>query len=431
MLWSLALLGGCVETNADDTDLDEALFPQRLGPEGGTFDFGDAQIVVPEGAAITPVDLRFYETADDPPDGYEPLSRVWRAEPEPYVFAAPITVRIPYEPADAELPMLFWSNGLGGYDRVQPAYTSDDGGLIWADLDRLGTGFVATLPLETVEVPVVFPPADVLFVVDNSSSMVEEQMAFLQSSSVLLQALQATGLDFHLGVVSTDLENAASAGRLVRTQEYRFIDSATEFPEQVFVQMVLQLGTSGWYDEKGRAAAWTLLELQSDFPRNSGFQREEATLSIVFVSDEDDQSDGNPISAPEFIDWLQTKKPWPGDVVAHGLVDPPGQPCPDGDGPALEYTQVIEATGGVVANVCDPDWSSALEQMVDPLLDSARVALPTPGSSIERVVLVNGATETELSPAEYTWDDTLDTVFLNRGVRPALTDTVRIDYVPE
>ncbi|MEZ4317485.1 MAG: hypothetical protein R3F61_08270 [Myxococcota bacterium] len=106
MLWSLALLSACVEKHADDVD-----GAQRLGPEGGAFDFGDAQIVVPEGAAITPVDLRFYETADDPPDGYEPLSRVWRAEPEPYVFAAPIVVRVlhraraPAEPpAERRLP---------------------------------------------------------------------------------------------------------------------------------------------------------------------------------------------------------------------------------------------------------------------------------------------------------------------------------------
>ncbi|MEZ4317484.1 MAG: hypothetical protein R3F61_08265 [Myxococcota bacterium] len=151
----------------------------------------------------------------------------------------------------------------------------------------------------------------------------------------------------------------------------------------------------------------------------------------MFVSDEDDQSGDDLISASGFIDWMRTKKAWPGDVIAHGLVNPPGQWCPQGIGLAPEYVQVIEATGGVVARICDADWGPALEQMFDPLRDSARAELPTPGAYIERVVLVNGATETELSPADYTWDDTLDTVYFHRGVRPGADDTVRIDYVPE
>ncbi|MEZ4317486.1 MAG: hypothetical protein R3F61_08275 [Myxococcota bacterium] len=433
MLWSLALLGGCLEKyeeDTDDTDVVEEILPQMVGPAGGTFDFGGSQIVVPEGAVPSPIEFRFYETADDPPDGYAPLSKVWRAEPEAYVFSVPIIIRIPYGPADAERPMMFWSNDEGGYDRVLPAYTSDAGGLIWANIEHFSTGFVATLPVETVEVTNPYPPADVLFVVDNSCSMEDEQLLLADAMPGVLPSLQATGLDFHLGVVSTDLEEPTNAGKLIGAQGYRFIDSATVDPDAVFAEMAL-LGTLGWYEEKGRAAAFTVLELQPDIPRNVDFLRDDATLSIVFVSDEDDQSGADPVTRPEFVAWMETKKARPQDVVAHGFIDPPNQACVNGAGPGTEYAQAINATGGVLANLCAPDWTPALQDMFDRLLDSARVALPTPGTTIERVVFVNGATETELSPADYTWDDTLDTVFFDRGVRPGADDTVRVVYVPE
>ncbi len=213
-------------------------------------------------------------------------------------------------------------------------------------------------------VQVAQPQVDILFVVDNSCSMSEEQALLANNFPVFMEYFLGSGLDYHIGVTTTDVDDVTNAGKLRRVtvggQTYRFIDEDTVNPSQVFSSMAVA-GTGGSYDEMGRAAAYQLLETKRDLPRNEGFYREEASLHMIFISDEEDQSIEPARS--EFRQWMRNLK-WAEEMVtAHAITGIPGQECAAIFDPGTEYIRYANWTGGIVFDLCSYDWGPLLEEL--------------------------------------------------------------------
>ncbi len=132
------------------------------------------------------------------------------------------------------------------------------------------------------------PMVDVLWVVDNSSSMEEEQTALAENFYSFHLWLSKIA-DFQVGVISTDIYNQDHQGKLLG--DINIITPATPDADIVFSENV-NVGLEGKGDEQGmRAAVLSLSEpLISD--DNEGFLRDDAHLFVIFVSDEDDRSFG-------------------------------------------------------------------------------------------------------------------------------------------
>ncbi|MCB9668942.1 MAG: hypothetical protein H6736_05575 [Alphaproteobacteria bacterium] len=212
----------------------------------------------------------------------------------------------------------------------------------------------------TVQIPK--PAVDVLFVIDNSCSMDAEQAALAQNFPVFSSYFALSGVDYHIGVVSTDMDDPNQSGRLRRARGLRWIDPDTPDPSGVFSDMA-RMGTGGSADETGREAAWTALEVLGDAPRNEGFEREDAELHIIFISDEDDASETSPISRAEFREWMWNRKETRDMVKAHAVVWPSGQSCPDGFSEGVSYEWYAARTGGIVGNICDTSWAPFMDAL--------------------------------------------------------------------
>jgi len=151
-------------------------------------------------------------------------------------------------------------------------------------------------------------PVDVLFVVDDSCSMIEEQAALNIGFPGFLDLLKVIGDQYHIGVVSTDMDDPAKSGRLRTYEETtKFITVDTPDAFDAFDDMLSGLGTKGSAFERGVYATSAALDYHRD-GYNAGFYREEAALMIVALSDEPDQSQGD-LDYPEFLDWLLALKP--------------------------------------------------------------------------------------------------------------------------
>lgn len=211
----------------------------------------------------------------------------------------------------------------------------------------------------TVQVPQ--PAVDVLFVIDNSCSMDAEQQRLARNFPIFMDYMATSGTDYHIGVISTD-NTSPSAGQLQSANGHRWIDTDTPNPSSVFSQMAL-LGTGGSIDESGRSTAYTALELNADHPANTGFEREDAELHLIFISDEDDASTNDPISRSEWRTWLRNRKATPEAVRAHGLIWPTGASCPDGFSEGTTYERYAAWTDGIIGNICDPSWDAFLDQL--------------------------------------------------------------------
>lgn len=157
--------------------------------------------------------------------------------------------------------------------------------------------------------------ADILWLVDTSGTMSEEQAALTASAPALLEALLEADLDFHFGVVSLDLHDPDSAGVLLGLPAYLTRESPEL--ESAFLARVVP-GTSGGKTEQGLDAALLALTGEPAQAENRGFVRTGADKLLFFISDEDDAS---AVSVGTFVAELETLT-GAGRLRVHGLLWP-------------------------------------------------------------------------------------------------------------
>ncbi len=274
-----------------------------------------------------------------------------------------------------------------GSDRCQLVVegTTEGGGVIVVPLAGEGVTFSRTVDrFEQVSGRAV----DVLFVVDNSGSMGEEQSNLGRNFDSFIRAARTWDSDFQIGIVTTQIDGTVShpssggrePGELVG--DPRIITPRTPSFESEFASNVrVGTGDPGTAESGLEAARMALTDpniTDLDVPcgadcvepymctpdasgrdrlcggYNRTFLREEASLEIVFVSDEEDQSRA---SVEFFVDFFRSIKGALNTSLFHAstIVGPRGG-CTSGDGEADagdRYMDIAEATGGEVASICD------------------------------------------------------------------------------
>jgi hypothetical protein len=220
--------------------------------------------------------------------------------------------------------------------------------------------FLATPIKQDRVIQTTTPSVDVLWAIDNSCSMSEEQAKLTQNFPLFIEYFVDSGLDWHIGVISTDMDDSSHRGKLRSANGYRYIDESTPDPVGTFTSMA-QMGTSGSWDEMGRASTYTALEtLKNDY--NAGFMRDEASLSAIVISDEDDYSGNDPVSLNEFINWLLNLKQSTDEVSFSSIVGPPLS-CYGSVETGDDYIAVTNAVGGIKWSICEVNWSSLLDEL--------------------------------------------------------------------
>ena len=190
---------------------------------------------------------------------------------------------------------------------------------------------------------------DVLFVVDDSGSMSEEQSNLANNFTAFIEAATVWETDYRIGVTTTDMYTVQGA-----LQGSPPVVTPAD-GEDAFVNNVL-VGTGGSGFEEGLAGAKASLD-----GAFAPYLREEAVLVVIFVSDEEDQSPGQPL---DFLNDFQFIKQGSPDLFrAYAIVGDPGG-CSSASGNAdagLRYIKVAEQSGGGWASICDSSFADALQ----------------------------------------------------------------------
>lgn len=207
-------------------------------------------------------------------------------------------------------------------------------------------------------VQVVIPVIDALFVVDNSCSMNVEQTALTANFPEFLSWFQGSELDYHIGVISTDMNDPAMAGRLRTAQGVRWVQADTEEPEAVFTEMAT-MGTTGSGYERGLDATYAALETLT-YEDNLGFLRPDSGVHVTVVSDENDWH--SEIARDDFIAWMNGLR-WSARMVTFSSIVGPITGCPAVGSPGTEYLAVTAAVGGVEWPICSDDWVTVLDTL--------------------------------------------------------------------
>ena len=119
--------------------------------------------------------------------------------------------------------------------------------------------------------------ADFLFVIDNSGSMGDEQTAISDIADDFENAVTSANLDYRVGVITTDSDALRDT-----YVDGGFTDDITEFKSDIVA------GTSGSPTESGIWFAEQALQ-PGGTVETDGYPRSGASLSVIMISDEDDQ----------------------------------------------------------------------------------------------------------------------------------------------
>jgi hypothetical protein len=296
-------------------------------------------------------------------------------------------------------------------------------------VDALGTGAEGSVYEESFTQDYI-ELVDVLWVVDNSCSMDDELVTMGKNFQAFINAFSDLEIDYHIGVITTDMDSPSDSGRF----QGPWLDSSTPNLATEFNNQVNQ-GTSGSATEQGFAAVRAALsEPLISSSLHDGFLREDAALSVIIISDENDNSG---INSSNFTSWFQDLKPsdptlarfnaFCGDRFL-GCQDPfnSGITASGGD----KYIDAVDLTSGFFASICSSDYSVALQELS---FSSAGMTLTfylteEPETLDGMVVLVDGKAWPQDSDNGWTYDPENNSITFNGDAIPGPGAEVNVSY---
>lgn len=223
---------------------------------------------------------------------------------------------------------------------------------------------------------------DVLFVVDNTASMVEEQPKLKAAMPAFAEAALQRGVDLNVAVTTTGIEEAndacpggakgGEAGRLFPADGSapRLLTETTS-DLGAALQRNVDVGLCAYVERGLEAARRALTEPlvdSYDDPRtpllndgNGGFLRDAAALALVFVGDEDDNS---PDSVQTYVRAFQQLKGigQPQRTAIYAIAPGPST-CESSGAAGTRYQEAAQRTGGEVLSVCASDYAPLLRSV--------------------------------------------------------------------
>lgn len=198
-------------------------------------------------------------------------------------------------------------------------------------------------------------PVDVLWVIDNSATMTEEQATLLGNFQDFSDVIYQTSIDFQVGVITTDAEH----GLGLLTSEVLTADTVDL--DEAFTEAV-DVGVTGNREEMPLESILLATSSEALAAGNSALFREDADLQIIVLTDEDDQSDGE---VQAYLDHLTDFKD-----AADYRISLIGGPLPSGcasttssSEPATRLLEAVEATDGLFKSVCEGDFGPVMKSL--------------------------------------------------------------------
>jgi hypothetical protein len=306
------------------------------------------------------------------------------------------------------------------------------------------------------------PTVDVLFVVDDSGSMEDDQDQLAANFPQFFTASNVVAADYHIAVTTTltvdssciDLSGNTTcadhdmSGHYTACGNDRFLTPTSSDPEGQFDCNVRVTDTrrparpTSDGGEGGLRGAYNFLSAPkvNDPLINGGFLRDEAKLHVIIVSDEPDQSRG---PTDLYVDFFRNLKGFrnEGLVAVSAIAKRGGERCTNDDSDVgdARYEDVVTALNGRFQSICDDDWSTTMRSLgLDSLGLQVEFFLSRPATeSTIQVCVRSGSSTAACQPTQRTtpaanngwfYDSTANSVVFNAGSVPPRGSRVEVRY---
>lgn len=308
---------------------------------------------------------------------------------------------------------------------------------------------------------------DILWVIDDSTSMTEEQAAVVAAGQDFIDQLDGADMDFHIGVVTTDGDSTNTKSSVLLgtpaylTSECRDLGTVCTYAEDLGERFAQ--GTGGSDQEKGLEVALNAVRPPLSETYNAGFVRDDALLMIIQLTDENDCSDGGRLGPTatgedcynrygeltpvgDIVSGLRDAKAQTGtgDVIMSGIIGPDATDNCDFAVPGKRYREAIKMLGGVEADICLADYSPVMQSLglqatgvlsTFQLTKSALYAVDDPATEGDEgednpVVLVDDVEVVEDPTNGWTYLEDYAQIQFNGEAVPARGAHIKVTYYP-
>ncbi|MBL8620942.1 MAG: VWA domain-containing protein [Myxococcales bacterium] len=262
---------------------------------------------------------------------------------------------------------------------------------------------------------------DILFVVDNSGSMAQEQANLATNFPQFISVIEQSGLDYRVAVTTTGVDYTYSQGSLPGFPPIpssitggdngamlqpascnlprRWIQAGDPNPAQLFA-CAANVGTNGPSDEMPLAAMRAAFDDRVTDGTNAGFRRDDALLAVVILTDENDCSYEQPVTlgfaetlcdaqqepVANYVAFLDSFTGDRGRWATAVIAGPGPSTCSSTFGDA-DYAQRLDqfvmqagTTNGVLSSICAGDLTAGLTAALE-LFDTACENFPPIGKA--------------------------------------------------
>ena len=266
-----------------------------------------------------------------------------------------------------------------------------DPGLIWVD------SFIQPMSVDGV---------DILWVIDTSGSMYRYDAELMAGIEAMLSALPESG--WRLAMMSNDPGAASIEAQFPLVPGDDIVDAEV---------MYQNMGRG--HREEGFDASYEYL-INNTYAQT--WLRHDAALLVVFLSDEEEQSDDHFPVVGDYIDWYSRQRNGSAFLSSIINIDPSVSLCNtnaynNGD----RYEEATNYFGGVIVDICSSDWSAGVADAASRLEPYEFIELTHKPIEESIRVFINGA-------LDYDWyySSTDNTIYFT--VIPGGNDLVEIGY---
>ncbi len=229
------------------------------------------------------------------------------------------------------------------------------------------------------------PVADIVWVVDDSGSMDDDQQRVADAGATFLNIANQSGLDWRMCVVDMTEGNPGDCCTRLNQTDDTWLSPAQS---NDFLDCITDPAGDNPADG-GYEFGFTQMEdaINQHLPRNAGDPtkiRPEAKLVVIFISDEPAQEFKNDCGISEsggnwnagcdtlvtqYVGFLNQSEV---DATPHGILVPGSTPnCSDLGGWSRGYEEVINQLGGQIGSICQTDLTATMSLIIQDIVGSA------------------------------------------------------------
>jgi len=269
-------------------------------------------------------------------------------------------------------------------------------------------GDVGEIWIDSFMQPNTVDGIDILWVIDTSGSMHRFDAQLLLGIETMLAALPATS--WRLAMTSNDPMSA------VLENQFPLVPGDDIFDAEAMYTAMGRGGREEGFD--------SVYEYYINNPYASTWMRIDAGLLVVFVSDEQEQSDDHFIDVPDFVNWYRSLRG--GSVFIASIInlDATETVCLTAPNPTDVGTRYMDATAafsGNIIDICADDWTAGVADAAASLEPHESWELTKTPIIDSIVVFINGSPD-----FSWVYSSTDNTIYFT--VIPAGSSLVEIGY---